>query len=83
MKKNKLLIALVTLVSLGAVSCGQVASSGSGFDPNNNDLGYQWTDTTKPIVANKDTVSFKIYSPNWWINMIQLFCINTVGEKDE
>ena len=62
MKNNKLLITLVSIISLGVVGCGEVTPSNT-FDPNNNDLGYQWSDTSKPIVANKDTVSFKVYSP--------------------
>ena len=62
MKKNKLLIALVSIISLGVVGCGETTPSNT-FDPNNNELGYQWLDTSKPIVANKETVSFKVYSP--------------------
>ncbi len=60
MKKKNVLLVLSLLMLVG---CGGTSNSNDDFDPNNNDLGYQWLDDSKPIVKEKDSVSFKIYSP--------------------
>lgn len=64
MKKMKYLLAL----AFGAASALSLASCGKGkqsidWDPNNNTIGYQWKDVTKPILENSNNdISFKIVS---------------------
>jgi hypothetical protein len=59
MHKNSILIAL-TLSSIILSSC-QGSNSTSEIDIES--LGYQWTDTSAPIIATKDAISFDVLSP--------------------
>ena len=64
MKKLKLLGLALGLggLALGLASCGG-ESGGGDFNPKNNTIGYQWSDTTKPILADSENeISFKITS---------------------
>ena len=61
MKKLKLLGLALGLggLALGLASCGG-ESGGGDFNPKNNTIGYQWSDTTKPILADsEDDISVK------------------------
>lgn len=59
MKKNVLSLALAL------VSVASLASCAGSTRPsyNNDELGYQYEDTTAPIVANPGTVSFNVTAP--------------------
>lgn len=60
-KKAVLGLSLLTM-SLTLASCsGGDDKNNVDFDPNNNTIGYQWTDTTKPILGQND-ITFKITS---------------------
>ena len=64
MKKIRLLGLALGLgsLALGLASCGG-ENAGGDFDPKNNTIGYQWEDTTKPILADSENeISFKITS---------------------
>lgn len=53
-------IALLPILLFGITSCGGTSNNVSSFDPNNNTLNYQWENPTKPIVAEKGSVTFNI-----------------------
>ena len=64
--KNKLKIVLANVAIAASVltlaSCGKKQSS-IEWDPNNNSIGYQWKDLSKPILDNPNNdISFKIIS---------------------
>ena len=64
MKKMKFLLAgaLALTSALSLASCGKKADS-VDWDPNNNNIGYQWKDVTKPILEKENNdISFKIVS---------------------
>ena len=64
--KNKFKIVLANmLIAAGLFSFAGCTKNqeNSDWDPKNNNIGYQWQDTTKPILANaSNDVSFKIVS---------------------
>ena len=64
--KNKLKIVLANVAIAASVltlaSCGKKQSS-IEWDPNNNSIGYQWKDLSKPILDNPNNdISFNIIS---------------------
>ncbi len=65
MKKNFKLSACTALAAAAVVtlaSCG-TTNGPTNWDPQNNTIGYQWQDVTKPILKDaKNDVSFKIIS---------------------
>ena len=64
MKKMKFLLAgaLALTSALSLASCGKKADS-IDWDPNNNNIGYQWKDVTKPILEKENNdISFRIVS---------------------
>ncbi len=51
---------LLLLVPMMLASCGTPTIKDDGFDPNNNDIGYQWEDVDAPILEEKETVEFDV-----------------------
>lgn len=61
MKLTKTLPLLSLLVTLSLVACGGANRNGS--DQNEEEIGYNYTDPTKPIVKDKDQVKFNVTAP--------------------
>ena len=57
MKSKSLL--LISTFALLLAACGETSQSSIDIDT----LGYQWTDPTAPVVANKDSISFNVLAP--------------------
>ncbi len=61
--KKLILTALTTAALVSTLTaCGGSTGSNSDFDPYNNDIGYQWTDTSAPILNADNNIKFKITS---------------------
>ncbi|HOJ44859.1 MAG TPA: hypothetical protein PK340_02305 [Bacilli bacterium] len=59
MHKNNIIIAL----TLSAIILSSCQGSNSTSEIDIDSLGYQWTDTSAPIIATKDAISFDVLSP--------------------
>ncbi len=65
MKKFLSLCLVLTMLLSALAACGNGGESttSDGFDPQNNTIGYQWEDTSAPILAEKnDEITFEIIS---------------------
>ena len=54
--------AVLLLAGVSLASCGGGGKKGVEFDPNNNTIGYQWTDVNAPILSKDTDLKFKIIS---------------------
>ncbi len=54
--------AVLLLAGVSLASCGGGGKTGVEFDPNNNTIGYQWTDVNAPILSKDTDLKFKIIS---------------------
>ncbi len=58
-----LCLAMAMMLSMLVACTPSNQNVDDGFDPENNNIGYQWTDTSKPILAEKrDDIQFEIIS---------------------
>ena len=66
MIKKSMIISLVAAAALTTVGCskGTSAAKSSGVDKLVSEYGFQWKDTSKPILNKKgsEALSFNIYS---------------------
>ena len=61
--KKLILTALTTAALVSTLTaCGGSTGSSSNFDPYNNNIGYQWTDTSAAILNADNSIKFKITS---------------------